>query len=422
MSIIGDNITQELQLISKEALESTAVPAINTNDTKVSATVNKPNSTFIYYLVERWHIVTSYFDNLANSYNPRNLVDTAGTDEVNLYCCIAVSVFFPETLIDIVGTVACFVPAMFLDICQSCNQNVESHNMAMLETKLLNAGNEVVISDEFNIDQILEIQYRKGTLAQFVFNRKYYHHPPQGNLVDNDARRKNGKIESFHSSQLKGKIIDFIDGGNVKVRFLVDDLQYDIAVSPLIIERTDYSEEEMKIYSENKQQIRLGEWIVPFQEAKKSEPITFEAPISLDSFSYQANPEKLIPCLACAGMVISFFCYYPSCIGCNLTGDICMLRNVCTCLKVSRSDSKLCICCNANISCVWPKSICALLYQCFCFDCRFKCPPCVDVGDKNNERDFPCICSIFGITCCYQLHAVGPYFFKTIGFIREKGA
>jgi len=377
-------------------------------------------SSFLFFLIERIYMVTSTLDYIGMEGPMSEVYVNKTTDDCNVFCCCAALTLLPEIIIDLVGLVACFIPSLFVDCCQGLIGNTKSHNMLIVEKKMLRINDEVVISDEFNIAEIIDIQYRRGSLGQFLFNRNHYHHQPSGNLIDPESRAINTLIQQYQSSRLKGTIVRFGDGGNVDVEFKPIELEGKgkiIRLSPLIVERTTYTDEEMTIYSENLVYLKKGEWIETLGEDDPTAAISFETPTHPN---YQSPVDKLIPCVACAGIIVSLFCYHPSCYGCNLTGEICMLNNVCTCLKVSRNEQKLCICCNANVSCIRPRSICKLLYQCFCLDCRIKIPPCINVVDTNSLRDFPCLCSVCGVTCCYQYHNTGPHLFKSINQIRGK--
>jgi len=413
MSIINDNI------VSENLQE-------NNNDNNVG------RSICMYFLTERMFCLTSYFDGLGFEGERKKVyVRGEGSDGTNCFCCMAVLTILPEIIIDLVLLVSCFVPSLLADCCQGAIGNTTSLNMLMLEKKILRVNDEVIISNELTVDEVFGIQYKRGSLGQFLLNRKHYHHQASSNLIDPESRVANEKIHMFQTAGTKGRIVSIVDGGNIDVEFTINEnvianaesendtpqpIKKVYRLSPLIVERVAYSDAELEIYESNKKHIVKGQWIETFGEIDETSKIDFESPAHPN---YQTPTEKLIPCFACAGLILSLFCSVPSCFGCHLSGDILMLNNECTCFKVSRVQDKFCICCNANVSCIRPRSLVKCLYQCFCLDCRFKCPPWISENDKSSLRDFPCLCTLCGLTCCYQNTCYGPKLFRSVGKIRK---
>lgn len=221
MSLINENIVQE--------------EIVKSQDNQEEKSLNTVRSSFLSFLVERGLAVTAYFDFLGMNGPKEKVYINKSDDDCNALCCCAVLTIFPELLIDSVGLVACFLPSLFVDCCQASIGNTISHNMMMVEKKMLHINDDVVISNEFTISEIIDIQYRRGSLGQFLFNRNHYHHQPADNLVSPESREMNKKIETFHSSQLKGTIVAIVDGGNVDVEFKPIELEERVSNSVYLL-------------------------------------------------------------------------------------------------------------------------------------------------------------------------------------------
>lgn len=395
------------------------------NDENLKQNHHEPSSLTIQFLAERMFAVTSFIDKLGFEGESKKVYVTPESPdkaEECTYCsCLAVLTLLPEAIIELLSLLVCFIPSLMVDCCQSAIGNTTSQNMLILEKKMLKVNDEVIISNDFNVDEIFDVQYRRGTLGQFLLNRTHYHHQPSGNLIDRQSRKSNETLYRFQRSGTKGRIVSIVDGGNISVE-LTESKDNDVPntkvyrLSPLIVDRVTYSDDELEIYTANKQHIRKGEWIQTFEEIDPTSKISFESPLHPN---YQTPTDKLIPCFACAGLILSAFCNIPSCFGCHLIGDILMCNNECTCCKVSKIQDTLCICCNANVSCIVPRSLCKCLYQCFFLDFRFKIPPWINETDTTSLRDFPCLCTFCGLTCCYQRHCYGPKLWRSVGSIRK---
>ena len=410
MSIINDNIVNEIQ---------------NNNDDNNS----NGRSLCIHFLTERMFVCTSYLDGLGFEGERKKVYVREGGEGCNCFCCMAVITMLPEIIIDLALLLGFFVPSLLIDCCQSAIGNDASLNMLMLEKKLLHVSDEVIISNDLTVDEVFDIQYKRGSLGQFLLNRKHYHHQASNNLIDPESRQANEKLHMLKVANAKGRIVSIVDGGNIDVEFNINDVapaepgnedtppvKKIFRLSPLIVERVAYSDVELEIYTDNKKHIVKGQWVETYGEIDETSKIDFESP---NHPNYQTPTEKLIPCFACAGLILSLFCSIPSCFGCHLSGDIFALNNECTCCKVSRIQDKFCICCNANVSCIVPRNLCKCLYQCFCLDCRLKCPPWISENDKSSLRDFPCLCTLCGLTCCYQNSCYGPKLFRSVGKMRK---
>jgi hypothetical protein len=141
------------------------------------------------------------------------------SSSTNIFCCCAACTLFPEMLIYLPILCACIIPSFFVDCCQAAINNDTSLNMIMLEKKLLHVNDEVIISNEFTAEELFEIQYRRGSLFKFLFDREHYHHQVSSNLIDPESRAANEKIHLHYSAGTKGKIVEITLKGNVHVEF-----------------------------------------------------------------------------------------------------------------------------------------------------------------------------------------------------------
>ena len=163
---------------------------------------------------------------------------------------------------------ACLIPGCFIDCCQEAIDNSTSLNMIMIQKKLLHENDEIILSNEFSPDEFFEIQYRRGSLVQFLTDRRHYVHQACGNLIDPAVRRKNELIHMFHMNGIKGKIVKINLSGNLEVEFdhitenSNDSKENKIlySISPLVVERTTLSTDEIPVYEANKIYIKKGEW------------------------------------------------------------------------------------------------------------------------------------------------------------------
>ena len=253
--------------------------------------------------------------------------------ETNICCCLAVFTFLPEALVELSTMLTCLIPGCFIDCCQEAVDNSTSLNMIMIENKLLHVNDEIILSKDFNADELFDMQYKRGSWWQFFTDRRHYVHQASQNLIDFKVRKSNEKLHMFHMTSVKGKIVNITLSGNLHVEFdhsnevksSGDSKEFHV-ISPLVVERTTLSADEIAIYEDNKKYIRKGEWyklinihtdntntntirIKDFKIIDETAKISFENP---KHHNYQTPPDALIPCFSCAGFILSIFCALPS--------------------------------------------------------------------------------------------------------------
>ena len=86
---------------------------------------------------------------------------------------------------------ACLIPRCFIDCCQEAVDNSTSLNMIMIENKLLHVNDEIILSKDFNADELFDIQYKRGSWWQFFTDRRHYVHQASQNLIDFKVRKSN---------------------------------------------------------------------------------------------------------------------------------------------------------------------------------------------------------------------------------------
>lgn len=119
----------------------------------------KGKSNFSSFLEERMFILTSYIDMLSYEYEKRKVyVEARSKKQTNIFCCLAVFTFLPEALVELSTMLACLIPGCFIDCCQEAVDNSTSLNMIMIENKLLHVNDEIIISKDFNADELFDIQ------------------------------------------------------------------------------------------------------------------------------------------------------------------------------------------------------------------------------------------------------------------------
>jgi len=238
----------------------------NADDNEINRNF-KGKSVCTTFLEERMFSLTSYIDMLSYEHEKRKVYVKARS-ETNFFCCLSVFTLFPEALVELSIMLACLIPGCFIDCCQEAVDNSTSLNMIMIENKLLHVNDEIILSKDFNTDELFDTQYRRGSLFQFLTDRRHYVHQASENLIDFKVRKSNEKLQMFHMTGVKGKIVNITLSGNLHVKFVddsnevnsSDDSKEFYVISPLVVERTTLSADEIAIYEDNKKYIRKGEW------------------------------------------------------------------------------------------------------------------------------------------------------------------
>jgi hypothetical protein len=99
-----------------------------------------------------------------------------------------------------------YLPSFFVDYCQGLIGNQISWNNVITEKKLFHVNDEVILSDEFTADEMLDIQYKMGNMFEYLLNRKNYHHPASYSLVLAKESIQNKSLVLKHKKRLTGKI------------------------------------------------------------------------------------------------------------------------------------------------------------------------------------------------------------------------
>lgn len=128
-----------------------------------------------------------------------------------------------------------FIPSFFVDCCQGLIGNQTSWNNVIAEKKRLRINDEVILSEEFTADEMLDIQYKMGNMFEFLLNRKNYHHSPTSRLLILEARHANASLIMKLKNRSAGKIIYIYKSGNLRVEFNIDNKTEYFTISPLII-------------------------------------------------------------------------------------------------------------------------------------------------------------------------------------------
>merc|ERR1712085_89712 len=112
--------------------------------------------------------------------------------------------------------------------------------------------------------------------------------------------------------------------------------------------------------------------------------------------------EELHPCMGICCCFCSFFCGFPSCIGCNCSETWCCYQYKYVCCKLmdcSDEDSRCCTLCQGGSYLNAPNKCYEGTCQLCCVDYRAAFP-CT--------KKVPCLWAFLGIQCCADWKCVGP--------------